>query len=53
VAFIYALIVVCLWQYDVGDDMEKKIAMKSSRRLRLSFPLEEFCGFDILLLVCA
>ena len=35
-----ALIVTCLWKYDVGDCMEKEMAMESWRRVRLIFPLE-------------
>ena len=35
-----ALIATCLWKYDVGDCMEKEMAMESMRRVRLIFPLE-------------
>jgi len=38
---------MCLWKYDAGDCMEKEIAMKFWRRLRLSFPLEALGTMEI------
>lgn len=47
VIFVYALIVMFLWRYDVGDCMEKYTSMKSWRRSELRFPLEALGAIGI------
>ncbi len=50
----YTLIVMCLWQRDVGSCMSRQVAMKSWIWLRLSFPWEPLVlshGVSLVLLV--